>query len=90
MIASTGPEAAPAWSTALFSLLHPAQIAMVEAFEWIEEPMSATILYQVLGRTFVLGTIAYHVRRLADAGVLTLRYSEPRGGTREHFYGLAT
>jgi hypothetical protein len=78
----------PPWSKGLFSLLHPVQIGMVEAFAWIDDPMSATLLFEVFGRTVRLGTIAYHLRRLADAGVLVWRYDEPRRGTHEHFYAL--
>jgi hypothetical protein len=89
MTPPTHTVAPPAWSTSLFSLLHPVQIAVVEAFEWIEEPMSATVLFDVFGRHVLFGTVSYHVRRLADAGVLVMRYSEPRRGTREHFYALA-
>jgi hypothetical protein len=79
----------PAWETALFSLLHPAQIAAVEAHAWIGEPMSANLLHQVLGGAWPLGTIGYHVRRLAAKGVLEERYREPVRGVVEHFYGLA-
>jgi hypothetical protein len=76
------------WETALFSLLHPAQIAAVEAHAWIGEPMSSHLLHEVLGGSWPLGTIAYHVRRLAQKGVLKERYREPVRGVVEHFYGL--
>jgi predicted transcriptional regulator len=79
----------PSWETALFSLLHPAQIAVVEAHVWIGEPMSSKRLHEVLGGTWPLGTIAYHVRRLAQKGVLEERYREPVRGVVEYFYGLA-
>jgi hypothetical protein len=82
------PVLTPAWS-ALFSLLHPAQIAVVEAFEWIGEPMSTDILEEVLDRSFPIGTVGYYLPRLAAAGVLV---EQPRVGGRraERFYLLAT
>lgn len=83
------PGSRPAWETALFSFLHPAQIAVVEAHAWIGEPMSAHLLHQVLDGSWPLGTIAYHVRRLASKGVLVERYRQPVRGVIEHFYGLA-
>jgi hypothetical protein len=86
---NTGPAEHPAWETALFSLLHPAQIAAIEAHAWIGEPMSAHLVHEVLGRTWPPWTIAYHVRRLAKKGVLVERYSEPVRGVVEYFYGLA-
>jgi hypothetical protein len=85
---STDAPPQPGWETALFSLLHPAQIAAVEAHLWIGEPLSAHLLHEVLGRSWPLGTIGYHVRRLAEKGVLEERYREPVRGAVEHFYGL--
>lgn len=83
-----GPPAPP-WEEALFSLLHPVQVATVEAYEWIGEPMSPRLVYEVFGRTWPVGTVAYHVRRLASQGVLRERYREPARGTVAHYYQLA-
>jgi DNA-binding transcriptional ArsR family regulator len=33
-----------------------------------------------------LGQVSYHVRKLADAGLLELVAAEPRRGALEHFY----
>jgi hypothetical protein len=79
----------PAWEAAFFSLLHPVQIAAVEAYEWIDEPMSPHMSYELLGGTWALGTVSYHVRRLADQGVLEERYREPVRGALAHYYVLA-
>jgi hypothetical protein len=89
---TSSPDSAnpPAWSTALFSLVHPAKIAAVEAYAFIGEPMSALLVYEVLGHEWAFGTVAYHVRRLAEAGVLTREFVEPVRGAHEHFFGLAT
>jgi hypothetical protein len=84
-----GGTPAAGWGPAFFSLIHPVKIAAVEAFAWTREPLSALLVYEVLGRDWPFGTVAYHVRRLAEAGVLVERYSEPRRGAREHFYALA-
>lgn len=87
---SPDPQERPAWETALFSLLHPLQVAAVEAYEWIGEPMSAHLLHDVLGGAWSPGTVGYHVRRLAATGVLVERYTEPVRGAVAHFYVLAT
>jgi hypothetical protein len=81
-------DAPPVWEAAFFSLLHPVQIAAVEAFAWIEEPLSSVLLYELLDRTWPFTNVAYHVRRLALNGVLEERFSEPRRGASEHFYEL--
>lgn len=79
----------PTWSVALLSMLHSAQIATVEAFVFIDRPLSALLVYEALSRSSSFETVAYHVRRLAHTGVLEELYSEPRRGAIEHFYGLA-
>jgi hypothetical protein len=80
----------PAWSTALFSLIHPVKVAAVEAFLWTGEPMSALAIYESLARRWSFGTVAYHVRRLAETAVLVERFVERRSGAYERFYVLAT
>ena len=84
------PTPAPAWSIAFFSLIHPVQVAAVEAFLFIGEPMSALVVYEVLDRSSSFGTVAYHVRRLAERGVLVERSVVPVRGAHEHFFVLAT
>jgi hypothetical protein len=83
------PSAPTAWEAAFFSLLHPVQVAAVEAFVWIGEPLSTLLLYESFGRAWPFGTVGYHLRRLADQGVLEESFWEPRRGAREHFYVLA-
>jgi hypothetical protein len=78
----------PAWEVALLDLLHPAQIAIVEACLWIEEPLSATLLAELFEHDFKLNLIAYHVRRLAKRGVLHEVDSSTIRGAVEHFYRL--
>lgn len=89
MASMSGPSSVPAWEEALFSLLHPVQVAAVAAYEWIEEPMSPHLVYEVLGRTWPLGTVSYHVHRLATHGVVRERFREPVRGTMARYYQLA-
>jgi hypothetical protein len=48
----------PAWELARLSLLHPAQIAVVEAFEWTRQPMSVGLLFDVFGRQPKFATVS--------------------------------
>jgi DNA-binding transcriptional ArsR family regulator len=89
MSTGNGPSEAPAWSAAFFSLIHPAKVAIVEALERTGEPMSAVALYYVLDGEWSFGTVAYHVRRLAERGVLEERFQGRVRGATEHFFGLA-
>jgi hypothetical protein len=79
-----------AWEVALLDLLHPAQIAIVEACLWIEEPLSATLLAELFEHDFKLNLIAHHVRRLFERGVLHKVDGRILGGAIEHLYRLAT
>jgi hypothetical protein len=64
------------------------RVATVEACTWIGEPLSARLLDEVLGPLADLPTVAYHLIRLADAGVLVDRPCESPEGSVEHFYAL--
>ena len=54
MSAAPTTPTVPAWPAAFFSLIHPAQIAAVEAFLWIEEPLSSLLVYEVLDASLAL------------------------------------
>jgi hypothetical protein len=64
-------------------------VATLEACAWIGEPLSARLLSEVLGPLADFPTVAYHLIRLADAGVLVDRPTEAPEGSAEHFYSLA-
>jgi hypothetical protein len=68
---------------------HPVRIEICEALGSIEEPMSASLLHEVLGGDLSFETVAYHVLRLAKDGVLTERDPVRVSGATEHPYVLA-
>jgi hypothetical protein len=76
---SSGPDLPP----------NPVRVATVEACAWIGEPLSARLLHEVLGPAADFPTVAYHLVRLADAGVLVNPPSDESEGSAEHFYTLA-
>jgi hypothetical protein len=78
----------PNWETALYGTMHPLQVALLEAFAWVNRPLSPTLVVQLFDREYALNNIAYHVRRLADAGVIHQVDSIPRRGATEHLYRL--
>lgn len=76
------------WETALFGLLHPSQVAIVEALYRIEEPLSPVLMVEVMDGRESLNNLAYHVRRLQDRGVIEEVGYRPARGAVEHLYAL--
>ncbi len=85
----------PSFDWARFTLLvHPMQVAIVEACLWIGQPLSAKDFSQMfasqIGRS-TTGTsyMSYHVRELAKVGVLELCGTESVRGAVRRFYLVA-
>jgi hypothetical protein len=75
-------------------LVHPIQVAIVEAFLWIGQPLSAKDFSQMFADQIgqaATGTsyMSYHVRELAKVGVLEARGTESVRGAVRRFYFLA-
>jgi DNA-binding transcriptional ArsR family regulator len=68
------------------NLLHPVRVRVIEALSR-GEVRSPRELAELLGAS--LGTVAYHVRTLYDAGHLELVDEQRKRGAIEHFYRLA-
>lgn len=65
---------------------HPARDQILDAMRSYGRPISPTRLAEVTGNT--LGSVAYHVRTLLAAGVVTLAEEGRVRGAVEHFYAL--
>jgi DNA-binding transcriptional ArsR family regulator len=65
---------------------HPARDQIVDAMRSYGQPISPTRLAEVTCNT--LGSVAYHVRTLLSAGVVTLAEEGRVRGAVEHFYAL--
>jgi hypothetical protein len=78
------------WDVLPARLLHDAQVAIIEAFLWIDDrPLSATDFVSVFDdEVLFLSKISYHVKRLASLDVLVYSHSRPRRGATEFFYKL--
>jgi hypothetical protein len=87
-----GSEAAEAtvdWNGLLVRLLHETQLQIIEAMGWVNRPMSASQLVQVFDESTTLASVAYHVRRLREIGILKLSWLRPVRGTKERLHRLA-
>ena len=78
------------WEALIGRLLHPTQLAVVEAMLWIDRPLSPAQLVRVFDGGVHLSSVAYHVSRLADLGVLEQTETRPVRGAVEHFFRLVT
>jgi DNA-binding transcriptional ArsR family regulator len=70
------------WEAIARELVHPTIVEVLTMCE--QETCSPKQIADALDAP--LGQVSYHVRKLADAGLLELVAAEPRRGALEHFY----
>lgn len=76
------------WGVLVSRLVHPMKVAIIEAMDWIEVPMSAKDLDLVLDEEFGLSLISYHMRVLADVGAIEMVEQQQIRGALKTFYRL--
>lgn len=67
-------------------LAHPVRIQILDQMR--ADPLSPKGLTQLITPRVALGTVAYHVRALLDAGLIRESGTKPVRGAVEHFYRL--
>lgn len=77
------------WDALIARLIHPTQLAVIEAMLWIGRPLSSAELVRVFDEEIVLSSVAYHVRRLSQLGVLEQTGTRQVRGAIEHYFQLA-
>ncbi|HWB70077.1 MAG TPA: hypothetical protein VG518_08880 [Solirubrobacterales bacterium] len=77
------------WEALIGRLMHPTQLAVVEAMSWIDVPLSPAQLVRVFDGEMQLPSVAYHVSRLINLGVLERTGTRQVRGAVEHFFRLA-
>ncbi len=78
------------WDKLFEISVHPTQVEILSAMEWIDDPVSPVALTDVLEkRKQGVGHVGYHMRKLAEHGMLSLKSTRPVRGAVEHFYLLA-
>lgn len=78
------------WAALVPRLVHPLKVAIIEALEWIELPLSAKDLNLALDEEFGLSLISYHMRKLADVGAIEKVEQRAVRGALQSFYTLVT
>jgi len=74
------------WVTLVPRLVHPLKVAIIEALLWVDAPMSASELSRVFTGRFGVNLVSYHVKTLAQVGVLAKAGQRPVRGALETFY----
>lgn len=77
------------WAALVPRVVHPLKVAIIEALEWIELPLSAKDVDLVLDEEFGLSLISYHMRKLADVGAIEKVEQRAVRGALQSFYALA-
>jgi DNA-binding transcriptional ArsR family regulator len=77
------------WDSLVPYLVHPVKVAIIEAMEWIEVPVSPRELDRILDEKFGLSLVSYHIRTLADLGVVEKVREQSVRGALKTFYSLS-
>jgi hypothetical protein len=75
------------WDALVPHIVHPLKVSVVEAMQWIGEPLSASDLTKILDNDNVgLSHVSYHMNKLAKAGAIKVVRRRPVRGSVEKFY----
>jgi DNA-binding transcriptional ArsR family regulator len=90
MKAMEGSEGSPInWGVVAPLLVHPVKVAVIEAHDELDRPLSSAELMRHFSRADMgLSRIAYHVRVLAELGILEKVSQRQVRGSVETFYRL--
>jgi hypothetical protein len=78
------------WDKLFAISVHPTQVEVLSAMEWLEIPISPVMLSIALEKNRDgVGHVGYHMRKLAQHGLLKLDSTRQVRGAVEHLYLLA-
>lgn len=77
------------WDTLVPYLIHPVKVAIIEAMEWVDVPLSPRELDRIFDEEFGVSLVAYHMRTLAEVGVVEKVGQQPVRGALQTFYALS-
>jgi hypothetical protein len=90
MSAVNGDGPALDWAGLVPLTVHPVKVSIIEAMEWVGEPVSATELKDMFEEPegHYLSLVSYHMGKLVELGVVQKTGHRPVRGARETFYFL--
>jgi hypothetical protein len=83
---SSGHDRHFKWDTLVPHIVHPVKVAVIEAMQWIGEPLSPRELDLLFEEELGLPLVSYHVRALADMGAVeAVRQKQVRGALQTYY-----
>jgi len=77
------------WASLVSRVLHPIQVAVIEAMLWVELPVAPSDLGLMFDGQFTTSHVGYHAKALAHRRLLKLVDTEQMRGATRHLYVLA-
>jgi hypothetical protein len=74
------------WDECVPHFLHPIKVAIIEALLWIQEPLSARSIERLMDDGTNVALVSYHLRCMAEAGVVEQAEQVPVRGAIQTFY----
>jgi len=87
---ASSPPTAFNWESLVSLLIHPVKVEIIEAMTWISLPLSATDLDRILRGKVGVSLLSYHLRKLAELGVLERDRQEKVRGALQTYYALTS
>lgn len=76
------------WAACVPRFIHPVKVAVIEAFLWVDRPLSSRELDLMFEEEYGVSLVAYHVRGLTTADILQVVRQEPARGAIQTWYRL--
>jgi hypothetical protein len=76
------------WEALTARVLHPVDVQIVEAFQWIAQPLSANDLRQLFDDAVPWSSLRHHIRRLAKLNAIELDETPTIGNITDIRYRL--
>jgi hypothetical protein len=77
------------WGLLVPYLVHPLKVAIIETMQWIDVPLSPKELDRIFDEQFGVSLVSYHMRTLADVGVVEKVGQQSVRGALQSFYALS-
>jgi hypothetical protein len=77
------------WDVLIPISVHPVKVAIIEALQWITVPLSPRELDRIFDEEYGVSLVSYHMRTLAEVGVVERVRQQAVRGAVQSFYTLA-
>lgn len=78
------------WGALAARVVHPVQVQVIEAMQWIDRPLSTAELVRIFDHDLEMGIVAHHIRRLAALEAIAPTGTRRVRGAVETYYRLET